>query len=112
MNCMACTSKTFPLITASGTNHTITPYKQLLAYDNDEYILYNKNDYYYIIIEPKYSNSSSLDKKEKKIKNKIKKNKKEYKNVSKIYNMKKNVRKYRNIHQPGRTNCSQRYQSK
>ena len=109
---MACTATTFPLLSVSKTNHTIYPYKQLLAYDDNEYIIYNNNEYYYIFIESTNIDTPTLDKKEKKIKNKIKKNKKEYKNVSKVYNMKKNVRKYRNIHQPGRTNCSQRYQGK
>uniref|UniRef100_A0A6C0C7B2 Uncharacterized protein n=1 Tax=viral metagenome TaxID=1070528 RepID=A0A6C0C7B2_9ZZZZ len=100
---MACT---LPVLTYYSVNNTkaVVPKKQLLAYDNDEYIIYNKNEYYYIVIEE----NTVKDKKVEKIK-KIKK-KKEYKNVSKIYNMKKNCRKYGNIHQPGRTNCSQRYQ--
>ena len=108
LTCMACT---LPAFSIGMTNMTI-PYPKKQSNDDkkETYVIIDKNIENNYIIEIESKSKVKMIKKKDKKKDKKFKNKKEYKNVSKIYNINKNARKYRNIHQPGRTNCNQRVQ--
>ena len=100
--CMACTS---PVNTTTVTH---TGYNMVLAYKDNEFIIHYNDEYYNVYIDDDdktdHFTPSPYVKtyKPKYLKNKTKPHR---------YSSKKQ-RNYHNIHQPGRTNCSQRYQKK
>jgi hypothetical protein len=103
--CMACTSP------VNTTTTNVTPpmgNNMVLAYKDNEFIIHYNDEYYNIFIDEDdktdYFTPSPY----------VKTYKPKYlKSKSKPFSRSsKKQRNYHNIHQPGRTNCTQRYQRK